>query len=352
MLKLKQILINLVDNAIKFTPEGTVQITVFLQSHNQDSIEIGFEVKDSGLGIREDELFKLFEPFYQTETGINLGVGSGLGLTICKSFVQLMGGDLQVKSQLNYGTSFYFSIPVQKSLDTSFIQSLSPEITGFNFTESSRNHILIIEDIEKNSLLLEKILSPLGFKLSFAIDGEEGFNSYLKYNPDLILMDIHLPKKNGLEITQEIRQNKHLPQPIIIALSASAFESQKINAIESGCDDFLSKPLSKNILLETIAKYLKLQPIYKEIREEKSTIQLTEDSLKFMPLEWRENLLLAAKQLNGKKIMELITLIPPEKESLIFQLKTMIKEYDFDRIINIIKLGNSNDSGVGRLGDA
>ncbi|BAQ65453.1 GAF domain-containing hybrid sensor histidine kinase/response regulator [Geminocystis sp. NIES-3709] len=336
--KLKQILINLLNNALNFTKVGEVNLivkSINFNNNNDDKVLLYFEVKDTGIGIHPSDLELIFEPFEQTLAGINLQQGTGLGLSISKSFVELMGGNLKVKSKINKGSSFYFQLPInviqnnqsQNNFVTSSIINLKlPNISI---------KILIVEDIEANRQLLSDLLISIGFQVYIAKNGQEGFDLWQKYSPELILMDLQMPILNGIETTKKIRSYNELLQPIIIAISASAFEKDIQEAIASGCNDFISKPFRENILLEKISYHLKLEYITSKLNknEEIEEHKLSLDSLKIMPLHWIKQLNETSKRLNPEELLKLIEIIPPSNDPLIKTLNRMVKDYDFDEII-------------------
>ncbi|GAB4312777.1 MAG: hypothetical protein Kow0091_19450 [Geminocystis sp.] len=340
--KLKQVLINLLHNAIKFTHK--VQISLKIQSikdnKNIEKTNLLFIVKDTGVGITPEELKIIFKPFEQTQLGIKSNQGNGLGLSISKKLVKLMGGNLQVKSSLNQGSSFYFQIPAT-------IIKKNKNITKHSFDDRlnlkpspEKNKILIVEDIEINRQFLIKLLSPMSFNIYIAEDGEKALDLWEKHLPDLILMDVQIPILNGLEVTQIIREKKNLPQPKIIIVSASAFANDVEKATCQGCDDFVMKPIIENILLSKIAQHLGIELSTKiSTNEERETLEekekLIKSNLQKMPSDWVKKLNKAAKELNRDKISSLLQLIPSEYDPLARILNKMIKEYDFEQIIRL-----------------
>lgn len=245
--RLTQVISNLINNAVKFTPKGIITLGYRLIT---DFIE--FYVEDTGIGIAKDKLNKIFNRFVKVD---NFAPGSGLGLSICKTIVERLGGDISVTSELGVGSVFSFRIPIQfAEIEHTEIrdQSISTATTQYKGKENVT--ILVAEDIDDNFELI-RVMIGSQYRLLHAKDGSQAINLFEKYHPDLILMDIKMPKINGLEAIRTIRR-KSPSFPPIIAVSAYAYEGDKKELLASGCNDFLTKPLNKDILLATINKYL------------------------------------------------------------------------------------------------
>ncbi|MGM0620923.1 MAG: PAS domain S-box protein, partial [Bacteroidota bacterium] len=251
--KLDSILSNLIKNAIKFTEQGTIEFGCKLQGN-----KLHFFVKDTGVGISDDRIQAIFNRFEQAEMGINRGhEGTGLGLSISKAYAEMLGGDIWVESQKEKGSIFYFNIdfvPAEKRDEETDIKPLAT-------TEKSQNEatILVAEDDEISFTLLEIMLSKENFKLIRANNGNEAVEMVRK-NPeiDLVIMDVKMPEKDGLEATREIREfNKKIP---VIAQTAYALSGDKEKALEAGCNDYISKPLQRNDLLNMLNCFLENKP--------------------------------------------------------------------------------------------
>ncbi|HEY9296242.1 MAG TPA: response regulator, partial [Phormidium sp.] len=288
--KLRQILINLLGNAIKFTNTGYVNLTVFLEELEPQEIEdvkIIFEVKDTGPGIASHEIINLFKPFAQTQTGRQTGQGTGLGLAISQQFVKLIGGEIAVKSELGRGSTFTFNIRAKLaggpdeniSLNTQQVIALEPNQPIYR--------ILIVEDIKENRQLLVKLLAPLGFEVREAENGLQAVTLWESWQPHLIWMDMQMPVMDGYEATQRIKAHPQGKNTVIIALTASAFEEQRSAILKAGCNDFMPKPFRSEILFEKIAKYLGVRYIYEDnslsISDHSHAPPLTPEDLKVMP---------------------------------------------------------------------
>jgi signal transduction histidine kinase/DNA-binding NarL/FixJ family response regulator len=350
--KIRQVLINLLGNALKFTEQGSVSLQVRVGKNlaNSQSIHLWFEVTDTGPGIAPEELQNLFQAFQQTQVGRKSQEGTGLGLKISQKFVQMMGGDITVQSQVNKGTTFTFYIQVGLTapvipLEASNLNSVSKLAPG-----QPKYRLLIAEDKPINRLLLITLLTDLGFEVKEAENGQQAIELWQKWHPDLIFMDMHMPLVDGYQATRHIKNcsssnqnNSHFPpMPVIIAITASAFAEQRQECLEAGCDDFVSKPFRREEILEKLAKYLGVQYSYegqiKNTITNKSVPQqftLDHTALAIMPVEWIDQLYTAAAQGNDVKSLQLITQIPAEQSALITALTDLVETYQFDKIMAI-----------------
>ena len=256
--KLRQVLINLLDNAIKFTQSGGVVLRVSSTPQTQAKIMLHFEVEDTGPGIPEDEVSKLFEIFTQGKVGQNAVDGVGLGLPISQQLVNLMGGEITARVALPKGTIFQFDIPA--SLDPSPKNGLPP-VLKVNSLASDQTYfrILIADDEPISRKLLNKLLTSLGFQIREATNGKEAVELWESWHPHFIWMDMQMPVMNGCEATRKIRQKSqetNASSPTIVALTASALAKDREQSLGAGCDDFVSKPFRREELLDKLSQYL------------------------------------------------------------------------------------------------
>lgn len=249
-----QVLSNLIGNAFKFVTKGSVSYGYELQGE-----QIVFHVTDTGLGIAKEKLDSIFDRFVKLNT---FAQGTGLGLSICRTIIEKLGGSISVASELGKGTTFTFTLPynelhdLNKSADMhEGMQNNTNSPFHYNADQKkTETTILVAEDIDNNFDLLKAILGK-EYRIIRAKDGKEAIELYRRNKPDLILMDIKMPNMNGLDATKKIRESSiHIP---IIALSAYAYVSDREAAKEAGCNDFITKPISQNILNNTIHKWLK-----------------------------------------------------------------------------------------------
>ncbi|MGD1808225.1 ATP-binding protein [Dapis sp. BLCC M126] len=257
--KLRQVLINLLGNAIKFTNKGGITLSI---SKIQEKNNLQFEVNDTGYGIAPEEIDKLFQPFEQTETGRQSKQGSGLGLAISHKFVQLMGGNISVSSTVGLGTKFTFDIEIEetelpktKTANFDKIIALAPHQPEYR--------ILIVETLEVDRILLLEILSQIGFVVQEVTEINQITDIWKNWQPQLILIDLEILAKSGKEAIESIKRNSNTQPPVILALTTQSFQERSTKILYTGCDDLIMKPFSQRILLEKIAEYLGIQYIYK-----------------------------------------------------------------------------------------
>ena len=247
--RIMQVVTNLITNAIKFTFKGDIRFGFEVREEYID-----FYVKDTGMGISEEKIKMIFERFVKLNTFVQ---GTGLGLAICRVIVEKLGGEITAESKLNEGSTFRFTIPYKagKKIPESGKVTKCPESGSTGPRKVlQRRTVLVAEDVDSNFLLLKTLLGKR-CNLLWAKNGEDAVNQFKEHQPDLILMDIKMPHMDGLEATRLIRSySKEVP---IVALTAFAFESDKDRAIEAGCDDFLTKPVSQNALEKVLDKYVK-----------------------------------------------------------------------------------------------
>ncbi len=251
--RLKQILTNLIDNAVKYTEQGTV--TVGYEEINSGSEpSINFFVRDTGIGMTEKQKSKLFERFSKADDSKEkLYRGAGLGLSVCKNLVELLGGKIHADSELNAGSTFYFSLPYITSQDDMNAREQKPTEERQNLLKGKT--ILIAEDEEGNFRLLEAIFSKTHSHILHASNGLEAVNMVKNNHVDLILMDVKMPVMNGLEATKIIKSmGMNIP---VIAQTAFAFESDEIITYHSGCDAYISKPIHQSKLIELVTQFIK-----------------------------------------------------------------------------------------------
>lgn len=256
-LRLRQVLSNLIGNAVKFTPhKGRVDLHVKLCERTQEYATIAFEVKDSGIGIAKEKQEAIFKPFVQAdlETTKKYG-GTGLGLAICMRIVEMMGGVIKLESEIGQGSTFSFmlTLPIASIEASSSVPSSQKSDTPL-----PSKTILVAEDNTTNQMLIQILLEKLGMKCILANDGEEAVHAYQNHAVDMILMDGHMPKLDGIGATKAIlalQADKGLPKIPIVALTASAIKGDKEHFLSMGMDDYLSKPINLEALKSIMQKY-------------------------------------------------------------------------------------------------
>lgn len=334
--KLRQVLFNLLENALKFTSTGCIILRVFC---HQDPTKITFEVSDTGVGIAPEELDILFKPFLQTESGRKSMQGSGLGLPISRQFVQLLGGDFTVNSILNKGSVFSFNIKVGISDKSNVISTGKFRRVMGLAPDQPKYRILVVEDVEENRRLMDELLKDVGFKVQTAENGLKALEIWQTWQPDLILMDILMPIMDGYEATRRIKATTKGEKTVIIALTANAFLEEQLAVKKAGCDDFVSKPYQESILLEKIARHLGVLYLYDEdttmVKKTAHLANLNPDHLKVMPSQWIHEINQAAYTLDDAKIMELISQIPENQPFLAEKLTNLVDDFRLDIIFDL-----------------
>lgn len=263
-LRLSQILVNILGNALKFTPEnGTVTLTIEELSQTDTMTEMKFSISDTGIGISDEGKKKIFAAFEQAENNIvNQYGGTGLGLTISSDFVHLMGGKLEVNSEVGKGSTFYFTLPFEFPTKE---QQLQLQKQTENIEEDDKEydlsgiHILMAEDNELNAEIANTMLELSGAKVTIANNGEEVvavFETSMEETYQLILMDVNMPVMNGYEATKKIRKlnRKDAKEIPILALTANAFDEDKKEAIDAGMDGHVAKPIEMKVLMKEVKK--------------------------------------------------------------------------------------------------
>ncbi|MBE9117888.1 response regulator [Lusitaniella coriacea LEGE 07157] len=350
--KLRQILINLLGNAFKFTQQGSVTLRVGVDRSNCTDandrrnylIELIFEVEDTGMGIASEEKEGIFEAFGQSESGVQSQTGTGLGLPISRKFVQLMGGELNFRSTLNGGSLFYFNLPVLSTQPEKVKPPNSKERVIGLAPNQPLPRILIVEDEPINRKLLVKLLTEVGLEVKEAENGQEAIAISQSWQPHFIWMDIRMPVMNGYQATQAIKADPQEPRPIIVALTAHSFEEERSEILEAGCDDFVRKPFQAAEIFMVMAKHLNLRYVYRE-QQKPEPPQISKESreqslvaqLKTMPSEWIEKLEQTAIKGSDDEILQAIEKIPESNHLLRKTLRNWSDDFDFDAIIALIE---------------
>lgn len=256
--RLIQVLTNLIGNAIKFTEKGKISLSVKKVKDIGDKIKLMFSITDTGIGIKEEEIPKLFPYFSQLDSTLTKRFqGAGLGLAISKSLVELMGGEIAVKSEIGIGSTFYFTCLVDTTHKKADILNQQGKIAIKELT--SKLNILLVEDDYVSQLVMKQVCKNYGWSIEAASNGKDALDMLSKEHFDLILMDIQMPEMSGYEITKIIRENEkmsgtHIP---IIATTAYAMHGDREKSLDAGMDDYISKPIDFVKLQEVIEKHVK-----------------------------------------------------------------------------------------------
>jgi PAS domain S-box-containing protein len=255
--RLRQIMLHLLGNAIKFTEQGEVSLKI---SYSYQ--EAVFQIEDTGCGIISGEFENIFLPFQQLCDKKHQIEGTGLGLSITKKLVELMGGKLHVESTVGKGSTFWVMIKLSEVPGFERLEATKKSlIIGFKGTP---HKILVIDDDDAARAFIVTFLISLGFDVIETMNGKEGIEKALVFKPDVILMDLMMPLMNGFEATRRIRQFSELKEVVIIAISGSVYEQDRKDSLLVGCNDFIAKPIQSDELLEKLRLYLELEWKYQE----------------------------------------------------------------------------------------
>lgn len=354
--KIRQILLNLLGNAIKFTLKGSIILKVKSKKGGEtipvlpfDICNLTFAISDTGVGIASEELGTIFDTFVQAQAGKISNEGTGLGLTISRKFVQLMGGDIAIESTLGKGSTFSFEIPV-RVVSACEVQPIPVHRQVIGLTPDQPHYrILVADDQRENRLVLVKLLTQVGLEVREAANGYEAIALWQEWHPHLIWMDMRMPVLDGYEATKQIRCQSEGKTTAIIALTAFAMESDRNAAIKAGCDDYISKPFQAEVVFAKMAEHLGLRYVYasnNQLSSAKPQTQqptqpdlLSVSSLSVMPSEWINTLHQAAVLCDDEEIFRLIETIPNEHASLTTQLSSLAHDFQFQKIIELTKTG-------------
>ncbi len=346
--KLRQVLINLMGNAIKFTKSGSVFLLAeTVKWESAEKVWLRFEVTDTGPGVSEEDQKRIFLPFEQLPDPDSVMSGTGLGLAISKQFSALLGGTIGVHSQLGQGSTFYVEIPVTvPPTETEHREAQNEQVTGLAAGQESYR-LLIAEDRMENRLLLRKLLEPLGFEIREAVNGEEAVTAFEQWHPHLIFMDIRMPVMDGMEATRRIKASAGAgAEPRIIALTAHALETERLEILDSGCDDFIRKPYRDTDIFHALAEHLGIRYQYAEVPTPALDQQLYErgnavdkgdeldmEALKRLPVVSIEELQAAVVLLNEADCLTVIDRIEKEGHAVGGQLRHMVENLRFKELL-------------------
>jgi signal transduction histidine kinase/FixJ family two-component response regulator len=262
--RLRQVLMNLLSNAIKFTDNGQVTLSVNTQTirkENQEKIyTLCVEVEDTGVGIQDKDLEKIFQPFEQVGSVSKQSEGTGLGLAISRKIMDMMGSTLQVRSQSGQGSTFWFTLELPEALHWAESQhSDKGRIVGYS---GKKRKILVVDDRWENRSVVLNMLHPIGFEVYEAVNGQDGLDKARTILPDAIITDLTMPILDGYELLAKLRQDAQCQDIVTIVSSASVFERDRQKSLEAGANDFLPKPIQTDLLLQALEHHLELAWMY------------------------------------------------------------------------------------------
>ncbi len=365
--KLRQVLINLLGNAVKYTAQGMVALKVDRRAAGNAPLATAdgqgaqgqspaatlcFAVEDSGPGIAADALDDVFEAFVQKTDGQQLQEGTGLGLALCKQFAELMGGELSLNSKVGKGSVFYFEIPVQVAAADQVQSRMGrPKVVGLE-PGQPRYRILVVDDDKSSRRLVADTLTGVsslvssepGFEVRQAANGREALEIWQQWQPHLIWMDMRMPFMDGYEVTRRIKAAEQGRATAIIGLSASAFEEQRCAVLDAGCDGFLRKPFRIPDFFEMMHKHIGVRYVYEGSVHDHDTsmdtpvqMHLVTESLCKVPPAMLKDLHQAAEETNPEKAQAIIDRISKENQPLASELSKVVANFRFDVLHEILE---------------
>lgn len=336
--KLRHVLVNLINNAIKFTDEGGVRVTVGWERNTPTpmSARLLFAVEDTGPGIAPDQMETIFEPFVQTTYTVAPAEGTGLGLPISREYVRTMGGDIRVTSMMGKGTTFSFDIPVsllrgQTAIPPAEVRRIKRLADG-----EPAWRILIADDMPVGRTALAQLLNTVGFVTRQAVNGIEAVAECLDWKPHLVFMDMSMPILDGLGATRQIKREMTSP-PFIVALTAHAFQHEDADFAAAGCDAILHKPYREQELLNLLKQCLDVHYVYDEELTNHANANLDVSALEQMPHVWLTQMYQAARGAHLRQAQELTDDIRPRAPKLAEQLDRHIQNYHLDILAQAIR---------------
>lgn len=338
--KLRQIFVNLIGNAIKFTEEGGIAIRTRTEKINTETSKLIVEIQDSGPGIPESEIDKLFKQFEQTSSGINKGSGTGLGLALSRELAILMGGSISVSSELGKGSVFTFQVEIKEGNPDAIEQKSVKRVIGIK-GGTNNLRILVVDDKDENLKVAIELLKLVGFETNEAINGLEAVEKFEKWNPDLILMDMRMPVMDGYEATHRIKLTEKGKQTPIVALTASAFEDERKKIESLGMQGYIRKPFRENELFGTLGKILHIDYIYEDeqLTSELKTHQNRDypiSDLNTLPQDLLAQMKEALAVADLDLLTDLIGQISPDESELSRQLMVLVKNYDYANLQRLL----------------
>ena len=327
--KLRRMIQNLLNNATKFTTQGTITLRAYT-IFDDTQLKLCVAVTDTGVGIDKEEIESLFKPFFQSDYGMNLGTGTGLGLYISQEYAKLLGGEITVESILGKGSTFLITLPIILANNENVTAASKGDVLNLAAGQSSVR-ILVVDDQSTNQHLIAELLKQVGFQVCCASNGQEAVQCFQTWQPHFIYMDVRMPVMNGCEATQIIRAmsgGKRIP---IIALTASVLDENHSEIILAGCNSVLKKPVEPNILFETIAHYLNVEFEYgshfNAVENEEKSIDLS-----ILPEDIRQRLYGAAIGLDVEMIGAILDEMEPNYQNIADYLRQLANEFQFDLI--------------------
>lgn len=332
--KLRQVLINLLGNAVKFTDAGHVSLRVTPEAENR----YRFEVEDTGIGVAPAMTTAIFEPFQQgVAKGQNQRGGTGLGLAIARRQVELMGGKVELHSELGKGSTFFFTIPLLPVTDGKpppqtqrVVKSLAP---GFKV------HALVVDDLEGNRDVISRLLEAIGCDVGAASDGPAAIQAVAVTQPDIVFMDMRLPGMSGIDATRQLAQKYGSNGPRIVSMSASVLQHEREECLRAGCDDFLGKPVQEQQLYDCLQNLLHVEFVEETSGADATPAALVDLTRIALPEDLALRVMMAAELHSAtvlKNCLRELAALGPDEERLAEHLRGFLASYDMETILKIV----------------
>jgi PAS domain S-box-containing protein len=335
--RLRQIFINLIGNAVKFSSSGTIALKFCLEDNNM----LNISVSDQGVGIPEEMMETIFEPFEQTEKGINHAGGTGLGLTISRKLARLMGGDITVKSTVNKGSTFKFTCAFEKGKNPEIARHKNSVRPVALKNKNKEVKVLVVDDKLLNRDVLMTMLGSIGFSLMEAVNGAEALQLFESWKPDIIIMDIVMPVMDGREATRRIRASEQGKNVVIIAVTASALDEEKAEILKLGVNDFVRKPFREAELLESMRIHGGIDYTYEEFVTDKNQPDGEDASMlafaQKLAAGLKKKMTEAAVMGDMDLLQDYIAVVAESDQQLAEHLTKLVNNFRFEEIVSLIK---------------
>lgn len=339
--KLRQVLLNLLSNAVKYTEQGSVTLTAGLvqptpnpQGVINPAPHLRFAVSDTGVGIAAQDQERIFDAFVQVGSAPATQSGTGLGLTISRQYVSLLGGELQIESQPGRGSTFSFEIPVTVVAPLPDAQP-ARRVTGLEPGQPAYR-LLVVEDTEPNRLLLLEMLQMVGFEARAAVNGQEALEIWSSWKPHLVFMDLRMPVLDGYEATRRIKESAETQPTVVIVTTASAFEEDRTEIMALGADEFISKPFRQEQVFQALQAHLGVRFTYRSTTPQRllpaRPSPESQQQAAALPEEWRQQMRQATVDGDVIAIETLIAGIEASLPDLARLLRQWAYDFDYGRI--------------------
>ena len=345
--KLRQMLINLIGNAVKFTEQGGISVRVLVEGGAPDDKHLVVEVMDSGPGIAGEELEKVFQAFEQTASGRRTTGGTGLGMPISREYARMLGGDITVTSRLGEGSTFRLEMDIREGSESDLKgMGHKSRVTGL-VPGQEVPRVLVVEDLPESRTLLVSLLKMTGFEVREAVNGREAVDICAEWHPRLIWMDIRMPVMDGMEATRLIKGSEAGGSITIVAITASGMLEDRNAIMTAGFDDFMRKPFREQEIFEIMAKYLGVKYQYENVSEIKTHREPPEElSLQKMASalspEFLDELRTAVLTLDTAQTMTVIEKIALREPSVGAALKKLALDLDYDRLLTLLEQNDAH----------